>query len=102
MDGNFCWILERCIRLGEGQKMGEGGICPFQAFARGSAALPEQLQHVLGWAADEGAVSFDDDGALEEDGVRCDGGEDFCFGTFRRKIARGVFVFFGAEDFVGV
>jgi hypothetical protein len=52
MDGNFCWILERCIRLGEGQKMGEGGIYPFQAFARGSAALPEQLQHVLGWAAD--------------------------------------------------
>ena len=100
MDGNFCWILERCIRLGEGQKMGEGGICPFQAFARGSAALPEQLQHVLGWAADEGAVSFDDDGALEEDGVRCDGGEDFIFGGVWREAKFFVFILFSAKDVV--
>ena len=62
--------------------------------------LPEQLHHVLGWAADEGAVSFDDDGALEEDGVRCDGGEDFVFGGVWREAEFFVFILFSAKDVV--
>ena len=80
--------------------MNQGNLALSLAGTRRSAALAEQFQHVFRWAADDGAVVFDDDGAFEENGVGHDACEDFIFRRVRREAEFFVFVLFGAKDVV--